>query len=598
MSIAKIHGAEYPICDIFGNKFAFHVPLYQRPYAWTTEHAGALLSDLLDFVGQDSTPVDDLSPYFLGSIVLIKQEHLTDAQIVDGQQRLTTLTILFSALRSLVSADYADDLKEYIYEKGRKILGTTNRYRLTLRERDADFFRTYIQEDGQINKLKGLDPRQLTDSRRNIRANALHFLERLAKLPEPQRERLAEFIANQCLLVVVTTPDLDSAYRIFSILNDRGMDLSHSDILKSEIVGKIPDDLQEGYNDRWEDAEDELGRKAFSDLFAHIRMIFRKAKQKESILKEFREFVVKNVGDSKFLIDKVLIPFADAYAVIKNTAYESTEGADAVNRMLKWLNRIDNFDWLPPAITFLAKHKAEPKLLLRLVTDLERLTAYLMALRYGINERIERYGKVLDAFAKDADLFAADSPLQLTEAERKEFLTALDGDVYREMPRGRLYVLLRLDSAVSDASATYDYGVVTIEHVLPQSPKSEGQWCKWFPTQEQRDEYVHRLGNLMLLNQRKNSSASNADFSEKKKAYFKKGGVSAFPLTTQALAETEWTEEVVARQAGPTGRKAKGTVAAVRMAGSRASPSREAARPRKQKRMNHDRTRTRHRPAD
>lgn len=110
MGIAKIHGSEHPIRKIFSNDFVFRVPLYQRPYSWTTEHAGELLGDLLDFIGTGATPVDDLSPYFLGSVVLIKQEHLPDAEIVDGQQRLTTLTILLSALRSLVPAKYVDGL--------------------------------------------------------------------------------------------------------------------------------------------------------------------------------------------------------------------------------------------------------------------------------------------------------------------------------------------------------------------------------------------------------------------------------------------------------------------------------------------------------
>ena len=548
MGIAKIHGAEYPIRKIFSNDFVFCIPLYQRPYSWTTEQAGELLDDLLDFIGAGTTPVDDLSPYFLGSVVLIKQEHLPDAEVVDGQQRLTTLTILLSAVRHLVTGEYSEGLTKYLYEKGDKIEGNPNRYRLTLRERDADFFREYVQDDGQIEKLRALDPRQLTDSRRNVRANALLFLDRLAALGEPHRIRLAQFIAKQCLLVVVTTPDLDSAYRIFSILNDRGLDLSHADILKSEVIGKLPRELQDGYNERWEDAEEELGREAFGDLFAHCRMIFRKAKYKESVLKEFREFVVKKVGDSRKLIDDVLIPFADAYATLRTASYESTEGAEGVNRLLRWLDRIDNVDWVPPAIAFLAKHKARPKELLRFLTDLERLAAFMMVRRYGINERIERYARVLDASDKGGDLSADASPLQLTADERKAFLADLDGDVYRFTAERRLYVLLRLDAALSDGSASYDYGVVSIEHVLPQNPPPDSEWCKWFATEETRNKCVHRLGNLLLLNFKKNSSASNKAFDAKVKTYFTKGGVSPFALTTQAIGEKEWTPEVVQKR--------------------------------------------------
>ncbi len=343
-------------------------------------------------------------------------------------------------------------------------------------------------------------------------------------------------------------PDLDSAYRIFSILNDRGLDLSHSDILKSEIVGRIPQNQQVTYNDKWEEIEEELGRDAFGDLFGYVRMIFRKSKARETILKDFRDFALLEIGDSKKLIDGVLIPFAEAFATIRNASYESTTGAEHVNQMLNWLNRIDNTDWVPPAILYFARHKSEPKALHGFLVGLERLAAFLMICRLGINERIERYARVIQAVDDKMDLFAPESPLQLSDAESRSFMRELSGDIYRQVPKRRLYVLLRLDSALSDGSATYDHSMTSIEHVLPQNPPENSQWCHWFPTAELRDRWVHRLGNLVLLNHRKNSSASNYGFERKKTAYFVKGGVSPFPLTTQALRETDWTPLVVQRR--------------------------------------------------
>jgi len=550
MTVAKIHGAEFPMRKIFSNDFNFKIPLYQRPYSWTTEEAGELLDDLISFVGGDaSATIDALSPYFLGSIVLIKDESLPDAEVVDGQQRLITLTILLSALRHTIKRPkFASAMTDYLYEEGNPLEGNPNRYRLTLRERDADFFRSHVQDEGEIVKLKSLDAGQLSDSRRNIRANALLYLDRLDKLPDEERVRLAQFIVKNCLLVVVSTPDLNSAYRIFSILNDRGLDLSHSDILKSEIIGRITSEEQDEYNEKWEDAEEELGRDVFSDLFAHTRMIFRKANAKETILKEFREFVVKDVAEPRKLIDDVLIPFADSFATIQTASYESTAGAEQVNQMLKWLGRIDNTDWIPSAILFLARNKSDSKAIHCFFTDLERLAAFQMICRFGINERIERYGRLLDAIEKGNDLYASDSPLQLTEKEGRLFVKELNGDVYRQIPKRRLYILLRLDSALSDGSATYEHGVISIEHVLPQNPPVDSQWCEWFSTQSEQDCWVHRLGNLLLLNHRKNSSASNFEFDKKKTAYFMKGGVSPFPLTTQAVSETEWTIAVVERR--------------------------------------------------
>ena len=139
MSPVNIHGAEYAIRKVFSDDFVFTIPRYQRPYAWTTDEAGELLEDLIAFLGDGTGPVDEVNPYFLGSIVLIKGL-APDAEVVDGQQRLTTLTILLAALRTLVPPKYANSLTNFLYEEHDPIVGTPNRYRLTLRPRDALFF--------------------------------------------------------------------------------------------------------------------------------------------------------------------------------------------------------------------------------------------------------------------------------------------------------------------------------------------------------------------------------------------------------------------------------------------------------------------------
>lgn len=88
-----IDASEKPILDIFCDKFLFRIPSYQRPYAWTTEQASELLEDVTVACG-DATDMAEASPYFLGSIVLIKDPARANADVVDGQQRLTTLIIL------------------------------------------------------------------------------------------------------------------------------------------------------------------------------------------------------------------------------------------------------------------------------------------------------------------------------------------------------------------------------------------------------------------------------------------------------------------------------------------------------------------------
>src|SRR6185436_10016701 len=221
MTRMEIRGEHRPIKKVFCNDFVLRIPHYQRPYAWKTENAQELLSDLLTFMDQGSGKIDELPPYFLGSIVLVKDEARPEADVIDGQQRLTTLTILLAALRANTPT-IANDLTVFLYQAGNRVTGAPDQFRLRLRDRDAEFFRIHIQIPDGWAKLSGLT-QALSDPQQRIRENALLF-QREVGLPIEQRQRLASYIVQRCYMVVVSTPDTDSAYRIFSVLNDRGLD--------------------------------------------------------------------------------------------------------------------------------------------------------------------------------------------------------------------------------------------------------------------------------------------------------------------------------------------------------------------------------------
>lgn len=515
--------------------------MYQRPYSWTTENVGDLLDDLLDALDTAGS-VEASGPYFLGSIVLI-QERGADAEVVDGQQRLITLTILLSILRSLSEDKKSkDDLNKLVYQSGSSLMGTQDRPRLTLRPRDQPYFWDYIQQEDGFESLDE-STNELSSGQENLRGNALYLNNRLGKLSAEQRVELGRFIVQRCYLVVVSTPDIDSAYRIFTVLNDRGMPLSHTDILKSDIIGQIPERLQEQYSDLWELTEEDLGRTAFQTLFGHIRMIYRKAKARDTLLRELHTYVNPKGNPTEF-IDSVLMPMAQAFGEIRGACYESKRLAEDINGLLRWLSQIDNVDWEPPAVLYLSRNHQKPELLLPFFRDLERLAAGLMILRANINRRLERYGRLLRAMETGEDLYREGSPLQLTPAERQEILDNLDGDLYK-MPRIPQPVLLRLDAALSGGEARYDHKVISVEHVLPQSPPTESEWLGWFSDNEEREEWVHSVANLVLLSRRKNSQAQNFDFERKKREYFQRGGVSSFALTTEVLNHDEWTPQVL-----------------------------------------------------
>ena len=544
MSVSKIQAAERPVSDVFSDEFRFTIPRYQRPYAWTIEQAGEMYDDL-SAAAFGKSSIEDLDPYFLGSIVLVKAEGNPKAEVVDGQQRLTTLTILLSALREQVSVEFAGSLDARLFQKGDPIKGTIDQPRLTLRDRDHDFFEKHIQSRVGISSIRDIAIEGLTDSRRNFVENARLFLDRLQQLEATGCDRLARYVALNTYLVTVSTQDFESAYRIFTVLNERGLDLTHTDILKSEIIGQIPDDQQELYTKRWETEEEDLGRSDFADLFSHIRMVFAKTKARESILKEFRTEVSAKIPDGRKLIDDVLVPLSDAYEVVTRADYKATAGAEQVNTLLRWLNLLDNTDWIPPAIKFVSRQDISSSELTTFLTDLERLAASILVRRVDVTRRVERYGRVLGAIESGDDLYDEGSPLQLDPAERAETLERLRAEIYT-VTRVRLYVLLRLDSALSSGGASYDHPIITVEHVLPQNPGAESHWRSAF-TDDEREHWVHRLANLVLLTHRKNSEASNYEFDVKKEKYFKtKTGVSPFGLTTQVLSAQAWSPSLLA----------------------------------------------------
>jgi hypothetical protein len=135
--------------------------------------------------------------------------------------------------------------------------------------------------------------------------------------------------------------------------------------------------------------------------------------------------------------------------------------------------------------------------------------------------------------------------LKLSDVETIEIFEKLNGDLYLQ-DKVRRYVLLRLDELLAqEPGVSYQHARITIEHVLPQNPAAGSQWRAHF-TDEERERWTHRLGNLVLLNRTKNSQAGNYDFTQKKLAYFTaRHGVATFALTSQVLGHTTWTPAVL-----------------------------------------------------
>lgn len=543
----KITGKEYPLLKIFSSDFEYHIPAYQRPYSWTIEETGVLFDDLASFFHSKEATNDN---YFLGSVVLIKKETARYADVIDGQQRLTTLSILYAAMSDVFTdPELKASCEQKLQEKGDRTAGIKAHPRLFLREWDNQFFNQYIQ-NVRLDALEDIDPATLdTEAKRNIQANCKLLRKRLRETFSSDDELLnfSIFLNTRCYLVSVSTPNQDSAFRVFSVMNSRGLDLLPTDIIKSETIGIIPAEKQADYTEAWEEMENRATREGFNEVFTHTRMIFAKERPKKNLLDEFRYFVSEK-NEPEVLIDSILKPYTEAFVQLRECRYTSTHDADKINDYLYWLNKTNNYDWMPPAIKFFAEHSNDSAYILWFVRKLERLASYLLATSQDVNKRMDRYKWILVEMEARPSHSLSDPlrNIELTEWEKQQFLNALNGEIYLMPSLRRNYIIQRLDSFKTDGGAKYDTKVFTIEHVLPQNPASDSEWMRLWPDSEQRTYWLNRIANLVPLTRNRNSSAQNYDFSLKKVKYFKTNGVSVYNLTTEVNSTDLWTPEVVA----------------------------------------------------
>ena len=565
--MSAISGEELPIKNIFDDKFEYHIPVYQRPYAWQEEHAETLFDNLFDFYSETNS--DD---YFLGSIVLMKKDKKDDyAEVTDGQQRLITLTILLASISAYLHGYNQEYCYQFIWRGYNPSKTPPDPVpRIFIRPKDQIFFEDNIQkkftDDAKLTELKDFvnDLNVIeSESCANIRANCRVFLNKIeekfsdsnGKVDEDELLKFLNFMLNHCYLVVVITFAKDTAFRVFKVLNTTGLDLTSADIIKSDLIGSLAISKQDAYADKWEDLEIDATRQGFNDVFTHLRMVYVKKKAQDSLIDEFEKFVKPNISSAEYFIDKVLTPYTKRYVEIKNKSYPNTNNSakvDEINFLLMWLNKIDNYDWIAPTLKFFVDKHNDVDYILWFTKKIERLAAFMHITAFNVNQRIERYAKIISEMENNSahNLTSPLKEIELTDAEKTELKNALDGEIFRLTARRRNYVILRLDSFVASGSTpNYSPRTLSIEHVLPQTVNPGSGWNNFW-TEKEKNFWLHRIANLVPLTRQKNSEAQNFDFYTKKTKYFTgANGTISYPLTSQVVHENIWTPAVVeARQ--------------------------------------------------
>lgn len=555
--MSEIKSEKILVKDIFGNMW-FRIPEYQRPYVWGYEEVNDLLDDLT-FAMQEKPD----SEYFLGSFVFQAKaanpqlgQEFDENDLLDGQQRMTTLLLLLAVIRDLTTDEEArEDCQKCIYQKSSKFKKIPERTRLvfSIREDVEKFLDKFIKVVGGTNlvdELENVRKSTADISSRNMAAAILE-IRRFFEKYEVNSEDLLAFLLNNVLLIFVATEDLEDAFRLFMILNDRGVPLRNSDILKSINLGEIElESEKKKFAELWENAESELGDD-FDRFLNHIRTILVKEKARLNLLQEFESKIYssKDKGKSSAetkqpLLKKgkdtflVLERYLDIYTkLFSGNNYDFTNSFIFDNLIQVMLTGLQSTDWIPPLLRYYDKFGE--KQIHEFLVALDKKFSADWICQYAPTVRIDAMNNVIKEIDQ-ASTVGALFESGCFDIDRHPFSHMVMGDVYGR--RFARYVLLKLDYLYKNHAQKMDFSTLSVEHILPQNPDAGSQWVKDF-TQEQRKEMTHKLGNLVLITRRKNASQGRRDYQDKKTRYFEKN-VDTCPNSLRILNKySSWTPD-------------------------------------------------------
>lgn len=560
-----------PLDAIFGDDFLFVIPSYQRPFSWEKENFEKLIEDLATSLKESK----GTEVYFLGSLVLFNRSG-NEQEVIDGQQRLVSLTILFAVVRDLLQdQSLAQSLQRHIYQEADKLTDKPKIQRVTPWPNLQRNFDDFVFKPGGTKQfLSSFDPKKM-----DTESPEYHFYEAIAtytstlsSMSQEDLEAFIKYAIQKVYLVYIMTSSRTRALRLFNTLNTRGVPLSSADIIKASNLEAIRDlREQDEYAKKWIDLETDIGREELGDLLAYIRTAKGRDKARRSLEEEYEAlFAAKKFAKGRSFID-YLIDVADVYASkIKSPAITVARQDDAhrYKLIVDYMRDYLPFsDWIPPLIAFCEKFRNSDAHLTEFVSKLEKKAFIEWLAGFTETERITSFARVTEVVENsttETDVVSSMlivSPAQATQARGRvlDFSNTaqlqgiikpvLEDSFFYSLKGGKIakYVLLRLDMEAADLNNFMGYGgAITIEHILPRNPQVGSSWTLNF-TDVQRADWTNSIGNLVLLSGSKNPSAGRLDFQKKKVVYFK-NKCSPFTFTSEIQPYTVWTMNELAQR--------------------------------------------------
>lgn len=522
------------------------IPDYQRAYVWDTDQVRDLLDDTISAYRENKE-----AQYFLGSMVLKINEKsennvsYTEYELLDGQQRITTVFLILACMRDMLTGypQYQNSLAGFVYQAEDAILQQPERMRIifNIRSDVRDFVNEHIKPlHGTCDSALLKDKMQAKDVNISIRNMANAMLVAHEFLEENKSDIIGylSYFLNKVLMIYVATEELQDAFQLFTVLNNRGVKLSSSDILKAENLKELSAADRTSWATRWEEMETYFGED-FDKFLSHIRTILVKKKQTTTLLKEFDEFVYSNQeydrtqkkyvprtpilrrGRDTF---ELLYSYYHTYQEVFDTDHSVVTGDYEITNYLKLMETGFGADyWIAPVLDYYRKYRRRGFVAFLKALDRKLSADWITAATPTV--RMENVNAILREIEASQDSTALLQSKTFT-INKSDFERVINGDIYgRSFAK---YLLLKLDLIYRGSSTSMiPQAIASIEHILPRNPSADSQWVKDFSAAE-REEWTNKLGNLVLISRRKNTSQGNRDYVEKKEKYFEKN-IEMFP---------------------------------------------------------------------
>jgi uncharacterized protein with ParB-like and HNH nuclease domain len=516
----------------------FVIPEYQRPYAWGDDQVDELWEDLLGSLG---------AGHFMGSLVL-NVEHEDAPQVIDGQQRLTTLVVLLALIRDRyhdIGSQYAgqpDQLLLNSFAKGAQAF--------KLKSGDANWpvLRDFVlrspadKQRKALTQLSSLDKSVRTRNKRlvsNAKRLAKHLNDHIltAGNTETVLYALEQHIRTGLEFVAIKVGNVADAFLLFETLNDRGLRLSAADLLKSHILSQIAKETNDNGVTReaasdWDALIDSLGSVDVTRFLRHYLLMSRSKVRKDDVFDEFRKDV-KEVGGTTLL--ERLRSYAVDYGRLLEPANVEDAHARTALEAIHGQNSVTHFVLLLPAL-----HHLDGPDFARVCRMAEVLSFRWVVCGLNAQELESHYAKtaqLLDSSQGDA--------LDQVLAHLRSVMPGSDAfqEGFRQVRMGvkyvTRYVLASIERAMNPVGELKPSDEVHIEHILPRTVTEF--WENRVPEDEDYGDVAQRWGNLTLLHQAPNQQISNGPFEAKRALYAK----SDLRITREVATLDDWNHEAI-----------------------------------------------------